>query len=112
VKKPRRTVAQARQVVRTLTMADAKPREVLICDRDAKWSATVRDRLCEAAVRAVQTPYQALNANAYAERFVRSIKEECLDRMILLGERPFRSAVTESLRTTTGRGIIKVSTTP
>jgi transposase InsO family protein len=35
------------------------------------------------------------NANAYAERFVRSIKEECLDRMIPLGERHFRRAITE-----------------
>jgi hypothetical protein len=36
----------------------------------------------------VQTPFQAPNANAYAERFVRSIKEECLDRVILFGDRP------------------------
>ena len=43
----------------------------------------------------MQTPYEAPNANAYAERFVRSIKEECLDRMIPLGERHFRRAVAE-----------------
>ena len=43
----------------------------------------------------VQTPYQALNANASAERFVRSINEECLDRLIPLGERHFRRAITE-----------------
>ena len=36
-----------------------------------------------------------VHANAYAERFVRSIKEECLDRMIPLGERHFRRAVAE-----------------
>ena len=35
------------------------------------------------------------NANAYAERFVRSTKEECLDRLILIGERHFRRALTE-----------------
>jgi len=84
-----------RQIVRTLTMADAELCRVLICDRDSKWSASVCDRLNEAGIRIVQTPYQAPNANAYAERFVRSIKEECLDRMILLGERHFRRAVTE-----------------
>jgi transposase InsO family protein len=84
-----------RQVVRTLTIADANQCRVLICDRDAKWSAAVRERLEEAEIRVVQTPYQAPNANAYAERFVRSIKEECLDRMIPLGERHFRRAVTE-----------------
>ena len=57
-----------RQVVRTLTMADAEPCRVLICDRDANWSAAVRERLEEAGIRVVQTPYEAPNANAYAER--------------------------------------------
>ena len=38
-------------------------------------------------MRVVLTPVQVLNANAYAERFVRSIREECLDRLILFGER-------------------------
>jgi len=46
-------------------------------------------------IRVVQTPYQAPNANAYAERFVRPIQEECLDRMIPLGERHFRRTVRE-----------------
>jgi transposase InsO family protein len=49
----------------------------------------------DAGVRVVRTPERAPNANAYAERFVRSIKEECLDRLIPLGERHFRRAVTE-----------------
>jgi transposase InsO family protein len=43
----------------------------------------------------VLTPKRAPNANAYAERFVRSIKEECLDRLIPLGERHFRTAISE-----------------
>src|SRR5262245_63652797 len=46
-------------------------------------------------IRVVQTPYQPPNANAYAERFVRSLKEECLDRLIPLGEVHLRRAVTE-----------------
>ena len=83
------------QVVRTLTMADQRCCRVLICDRDAKWSAAVRIRLHEAGIRVVQTPLQTPNANAYAERFVRSIKEECLDWMIPLGERHFRRALRE-----------------
>jgi transposase InsO family protein len=62
---------------------------VLICDRDAKWSATVREWLEEAGIRVVQTPHHAPNANAYAERFVRS------HRLIPLGEQHFRRAVTE-----------------
>jgi putative transposase len=87
-----------RQVARTLTAADdglLVPHRVLICDRDAKWSAPVRARLGEAGIRVVLTPYRAPNANAYAERFVRSIKEECLDRLIPIGEGHFRGAITE-----------------
>jgi transposase InsO family protein len=41
------------------------------------------------------TGYRAPNANAYAERFVRSIKEECLNRIIPFGERHHRRAVAE-----------------
>ena len=68
---------------------------MLICDRDRKWSRDVRQLLGDAGVHVVQTPFQAPNANAYAERFVRSIKHECLDRMVPLGERHFRRALKE-----------------
>ena len=43
----------------------------------------------------VQMPYQAPNANAYAERFVRSIKEECLSRVIPFGDRHLRRTIAE-----------------
>jgi putative transposase len=86
------------QVVRLATAADdgiLVGHRVLICDRDRKWSGAVRRRFGEASLRVVVTPERAPNANAYAERFVRSIKEECLDRMIPIGERHFRRAVAE-----------------
>jgi len=51
--------------------------------------------LDDAGIRVVLTPYQAPNANACAERFVRSIKQECLNCMIPLGERHFRRTLTE-----------------
>jgi hypothetical protein len=69
--------------------------DVLICDRDRKWSGAVRRQLRDAGIRVVLTPARAPNANAYAERFVRSIKEEYLDRLIPIGERHFRRALTE-----------------
>jgi len=87
-----------RQVARTMTAADdglLVEHRVLICDHDTKWSAPVRARLAEAGIRVVLTPYRAPNANTYAEPFVRSIKEECLDRLIPIGERHVRRAVTE-----------------
>ena len=68
---------------------------VLICDRDRKWSADVRRRLRDAGIRVVLILERAPNANAYAERFVRSIKEECLDRIIPIGERHFRQFIAE-----------------
>src|SRR5687767_7006040 len=86
------------QIVRTLTMAGpdaADAPHVLICDRDRKWSGDVRRRLQDAGIHVVLIPERARNANAYAERFVRSIKEECLDRLIPIVERHFRHAVTE-----------------
>jgi putative transposase len=87
-----------RQVGRTLTAADEgvlAGHRMLICDRDATWSAPVRERLGEAGIRVVQTPYRGPNANAYAERFVRSIKEECLNRVIPFGDRHRRRTIAE-----------------
>jgi putative transposase len=87
-----------RQAGRTVTAVEdglLRDHRVLVCDRDRTWSAEVRRLLNEAGLRMVQTPLQAPNANPYAERFVRSIKEECLDRMIPIGERHFRRAIRE-----------------
>jgi putative transposase len=86
------------QVGRTLTTADhglPRAHSVLICDRDSKWSEEVRRLLSDSGIRVVQTPWRAPNANAHAERFVRSIKHECLDRVIPLGERHFQQTVSE-----------------
>ena len=88
------------QVSRTLIAADEgvlAGHRLVICDRDAKWSAPVRDTLGKAGVRVVQTPFQEPNANAYAERFVRSIKHECLSRVIPFGARHFRRTIAESV---------------
>jgi transposase InsO family protein len=68
---------------------------ILICDRDAKWTDRFHRIVQGAGVRIVLTPVQAPNANAYAERFVRSIREECLDRLILFGEHRLLRALDE-----------------
>lgn len=59
----------------------------------------------------MQTPFRAPNCNAYAERFVRAIKEECLNKMIPLGERHLRRTVAEFVPTISVNAIIKVSAT-
>ncbi len=68
---------------------------ILICDRDSKWTDDFRRIVHGAGVRIVLIPVRAPNTNAYAERFVRSIREECLDRLILFGERRFFRALDE-----------------
>ena len=72
-------------------------RRFLICDRDRKWSTAVRDLLKTSGARVIRTPFRAPNCNAHAERFVRSVKEECLDRLIPVGERHLRRALAEFL---------------
>ncbi len=86
------------QVVWALTVPDAgvlADHRVLIHDRDAKWSETVRERLVDAGIRVVQTPFPAPNANAHAERFVRSNKHECLSRLTPFGARHLRRTICE-----------------
>jgi hypothetical protein len=68
---------------------------LLICDRDRKWSQAVERFLETAGVRLIRTPLRAPNCNAHAERFVRSIKEECLHRVIPFGERHLRRTLTD-----------------
>jgi len=68
---------------------------VLICGRDRKWSRAVLEFLEREGVRSIRTPFRAPNCNAYAERFVRSIKEECLDLVIPLGEGHLRRTIAE-----------------
>ena len=55
----------------------------------------MRDTLLAAQVRPVRLPARSPNLNAYAERFIRTIKESCLERMILIGEGSLRWCVRE-----------------
>ena len=70
-------------------------KELLILDRDSKYSSAFRDLLKDSRIAVVRLPPRSPNLNAYAERFVRSIKDECLDRMIFFGERSLRKATRE-----------------
>ena len=67
----------------------------LILDRDKKFTAEFRDLLEHAGTDVIRLPYRSPNLNAYVERFVLSIKSECLDRMIFFGEQSLRRAVAE-----------------
>jgi putative transposase len=86
------------QVARHVTMADwglLSPGHYLIHDRDGKFCPAFQQIIDAAGVTRVPLPPRAPNLNAYAERWVRSVKEECLARLVLLGEASLRHALTQ-----------------
>ena len=87
-----------KQVARNLT--DVQPGALsgvryLIHDRDPLFTTAFTEILISFGVKPVKLPARSPNLNAYAERFVRSIKSECLAQIIPLGERHLRNAVKE-----------------
>ncbi len=86
------------QVARNLTdCIDGflRGKRYLIHDRDPLYTKGFLDLLEGAGVRSARLPARSPNLNAYAERFVLSIKSECLNRMVILGERHLRRAIEE-----------------
>ena len=86
------------QVARNLTDAVdgfLRAHRKLIVDRDGKLTHGFVAQLASGGVETIFTPPRSPNCNAYAERFVRSIKEECLGRMIFFGEASLRRALRE-----------------
>ena len=85
-----------KQIARNLTDAIdgfLRTTRFLIHDRDPLFSASFRATLSPAGVETVKLPARSPNLNAHAERFVRSIKHECLNRIVPLGENHLRTAV-------------------
>jgi transposase InsO family protein len=77
------------QVARNVTMEEwgfLAPGQYLIHDRDTKFCAAFQRIIDDAGIERVVLPPQSPNLNAYAERWVRSVKDEALSRMILFGE--------------------------
>jgi transposase InsO family protein len=77
---------QARNLVMGLDERGLRPR-FLIHDRDAKFTRAFDGILRSDGVTILRTPVRAPNANAYAERWVGSVRRECLDRLLILGRR-------------------------
>ena len=61
-------------------------------DRDTKFSKAFRDILANVDVKAIRLPPRSPNLSPHLERFMRSIKEECLERMIFFGEKSLHAA--------------------
>ena len=86
------------QVARNLTMEEwgfLSPGHSLIHDRDGKYCPAFQQIIDAAGVKRVPLPPRSPNRNTYAERWVRSVKEECLSRLILFGEASLRHALTQ-----------------
>jgi hypothetical protein len=64
-------------------------------DRDTKFCWLFRETLKAGGTKPLQLPARSPNLNAYAERCVRSAKEECLSKLILFGEASLRRALSE-----------------
>ncbi|MCZ6836069.1 MAG: integrase core domain-containing protein [Planctomycetota bacterium] len=69
--------------------------QYLITDRDPLYTQAFRNIFRSSGVTVVRLPPRSPDLNAYAERFVRSIKSECLSRMIFFGERHLRTTIGE-----------------
>jgi hypothetical protein len=59
----------------------------------AKFCPSFRQQIEAGRVKTMQLPARSPNLNAYAERWVRSVKQECLSKLVLFGERPLRRAL-------------------
>ena len=70
----------------------------LILDRDSKFTTDFRNLIEHSGTDVIRLPHRSPNLNAYVERFVLSIKSECLDQVIFFGERSLRRAVAEFVR--------------
>ncbi len=83
------------QVARNVTDAEEgflRGKRYLLMDRDSKFSEAFRIALKGSGVKPFRLPLRLPNLNAHIERFLRSLKEECLERMIFFGEKSLQTA--------------------
>jgi putative transposase len=87
-----------KQMARNVTMEGCgtlRDCRYLLHDRDSKYTQSFRAIIALGRVEPLVLPACSPNLNAYAERWVRSVKEECLCKVILFGERSLRRALNE-----------------
>jgi putative transposase len=76
---------QARNLV--MQLGDEQPFRLLVHDRDAKFCHAFDEVFRSEGLKVIRTPIRAPNANAHAERWVRTLRADCLDRILILGRR-------------------------
>ena len=87
-------VQQARNL--TMVLAErARPVRFLLRDRDAKFNTGFDEVFRSERIRIIRTPVRAPRANAFAERFVGTVRRECLDRMLIFRRRQLEVVLAE-----------------
>jgi hypothetical protein len=89
------------QIARSATQDEwgyLHPCRYVLHDRDRKFCASFRSALASGGVKTIQLPAKSPNLNAFAERWVRSVKQECLSKLILFGEGPLSRVLIEYSR--------------
>src|SRR5439155_13613816 len=76
---------QARNLV--MQLGEQQPFRFLVHDRDSKFSYAFDEVFRTEGIRVIRTPVQAPNANAHAQRCVRTVRSECLDWLLIFGRR-------------------------
>jgi putative transposase len=79
------TAQQARNLV--MQLGNEQPFRFVIHDRDTKFSRAFDEVFRTEGIKIIRTPIQAPNANAFAERWARTIRADCLDRILIVGRR-------------------------
>jgi putative transposase len=74
------------------------PCRYVLHDRDAIFCASFQSALASGGVKTIPLPAESPNLNAFAERWVRSVKQECLSKLILFGEGPLSRVLAEYSR--------------
>jgi putative transposase len=88
---------QARNLLMELDDRDRQVR-FLVHDRDAKFPAAFDALLASEKIKVIRTPVRAPNANAHMERWVGSVRRECLDRLLIVGRRQLEHVLRAYLR--------------